>query len=302
MGVLIKYNGLGGKLKFSGASTGGFKARYVASTSALLLDTYPGAAAAYSVRKLRTAYTGSAIRVRRSSDNTEQDIGFVNNVLDTTALTTFVGANNGFVTTWYDQSGNSKNATQATAGAQPKIVNTGVVYTKNSRPTVFNGTNIYLSLSSNFTGTAGTLINVSATVLDPPGSNGVPIGGIGDITQASHQTWSDGNIYETFATSVRKTVGNPSNNITIPYLYSVVSDTNFFDVKINNAAFYSTTTNTVAYNTNGGNLYPKIGVGVSGGGFYYFEGYISEIIVYTSNQNSSLSGINSNINSYYSIY
>ena len=42
----------------------------------LLLDIYTGAAAAYSVRKLRNAYTGSAIRVRRSSDNTEQDIGF----------------------------------------------------------------------------------------------------------------------------------------------------------------------------------------------------------------------------------
>ena len=41
-----------------------------------LLDLYPSAAAAYSVRKLRAAYTGNAIRVRRSSDNTEQNIGF----------------------------------------------------------------------------------------------------------------------------------------------------------------------------------------------------------------------------------
>ncbi len=41
-----------------------------------LLDDYPSAAAAYSVRKLRSAYTGSAIRVRRASDNAEQNIGF----------------------------------------------------------------------------------------------------------------------------------------------------------------------------------------------------------------------------------
>jgi len=41
-----------------------------------LLDTYPDAAAAYSLRKLRADYSGSAVRVRRSSDNTEQDIGF----------------------------------------------------------------------------------------------------------------------------------------------------------------------------------------------------------------------------------
>jgi surface protein len=72
-----------------------------------LLDTYPNAAAAYSLRLLRSAYTGSAIRVRRSSDNTEQDIGFVSNELDTSALTTFCSGTNGFVKTWYDQSGNA---------------------------------------------------------------------------------------------------------------------------------------------------------------------------------------------------
>jgi len=32
---------------------------------------------------------------------------------------------NGFVETWYDQSGNSNNAVQATAGSQPKIVSSG---------------------------------------------------------------------------------------------------------------------------------------------------------------------------------
>jgi hypothetical protein len=41
-----------------------------------LLDTYSGAAVAYSLRKLSSTYNGSAIRVRRSSDNTEMNIGF----------------------------------------------------------------------------------------------------------------------------------------------------------------------------------------------------------------------------------
>ena len=60
----------------------------------LLLDTYPNAAVAYSLRKLRTAYLGSAIRVRRSVDNTEQDFGFdINGDLDTTTLLDFVGYN-----------------------------------------------------------------------------------------------------------------------------------------------------------------------------------------------------------------
>ena len=57
-----------------------------------LLDTYSGAAAAYSLRLLDSTYTGSAIRVRRSSDNTEQDIGFnVFGELDTVSLLAFAG-------------------------------------------------------------------------------------------------------------------------------------------------------------------------------------------------------------------
>jgi len=97
MGFIIKNTGsrLGSlKIKNSGASVGKFNIKFAPSTSALLLDTYPGASAAYSLRKLRTAYNGSAIRVRRDSDNTEQDIGFVNNTLDTASLQSFVGSEN----------------------------------------------------------------------------------------------------------------------------------------------------------------------------------------------------------------
>lgn len=65
----------------------------IPTAPSLLLDTYPNAAVAYSLRKLRTAYTGSAIRVRRSVDNAEQDIGFIGNELDTTSMLDFVGYN-----------------------------------------------------------------------------------------------------------------------------------------------------------------------------------------------------------------
>ena len=51
---------------------------------ALLLDSYPGASVAYSLRKLSSTYAGSAIRVRRSSDNAEQDINFTAGVLEHT--------------------------------------------------------------------------------------------------------------------------------------------------------------------------------------------------------------------------
>jgi len=104
-----------------------------------LLDTYSGAAAAYSLRLLDSTYTGSAIRVRRSSDNTEQDIGFnVFSELDTVSLLAFAGTGDAFVKTWYDQSGNSNDATQTTTSAQPKIVSSGAVITENGKPTLLS--------------------------------------------------------------------------------------------------------------------------------------------------------------------
>lgn len=125
----------------------------VASAFTGLLDTYSGAAVAYSLRLLRAEYSGSAIRVRRSDDNAEQNIGFRNNVLDTSALTTFCGSSDGFVVTWFDQSGNANNLTQSTASFQAKIVGEGSVILEDGKPTLeFDGSNDFMlsdSLSSN---------------------------------------------------------------------------------------------------------------------------------------------------------
>jgi len=57
-----------------------------------LLDKFGGAAAGYSLRKLAKDAV-NAVRVRRSSDNTETDIGFTKKgELDTTTLLDFVNA------------------------------------------------------------------------------------------------------------------------------------------------------------------------------------------------------------------
>lgn len=110
---------------------------HAGGAAALLLDSISTAATAgYSTRKISAAYAGSAIQVRRDNDNATQDIGFVNNDLDTSALTTFVGANSGLVSKWYDQSGNGRDFVQATAATQPRIVQTGVVTTVNGHPAV----------------------------------------------------------------------------------------------------------------------------------------------------------------------
>jgi len=61
---------------------------------------------------------------------------------------------NGHVTTWYDQSGNSNDATQATAANQPKIINAGSLITSNGYTVIeYDGTDDNLTTSLTATGT-----------------------------------------------------------------------------------------------------------------------------------------------------
>jgi len=140
--------------------------------------------AAFSLRQLSSTYTGKAVNVRRSSDTTTQDIGFTaNGDLDTAALKTFVGNGNGYVVTWYDQSGNGRNATQPTVAKQPQIVTGGVVYRSLSgKPTVYFGGSNYLStvsgMPTDITNSPYTVATVLTQVssTSSPGSPGIYFG------------------------------------------------------------------------------------------------------------------------------
>lgn len=104
------------------------------------VNVFAGAEVAFSLRTpYLSSYSGPLIRVRRSSDNTEQDISaastidaYGNKWLDESALATFVGANNGFIVKWYDQSGNGRDVTQSNTTIQPQIINAGVIYRLNT--------------------------------------------------------------------------------------------------------------------------------------------------------------------------
>jgi hypothetical protein len=109
----------------------------------LLLDAVPGAAAAYSLRQLSNAYTGPVVTVRRSSDNAEAD--FTASEIDDGTLTAFCGAGDGLVKTWHDQSGNGRDGSQGTAASQPKIVSSGSLVTESGKAAVeFDGVNDHL--------------------------------------------------------------------------------------------------------------------------------------------------------------
>lgn len=77
-------------------------------------------AAAYSLRKVNPTYTGYAVRVRRESDNTTQDIGFSTCDFDSSALATFCASTTCRATIWYEQTG-GYNATQSDTSKQPAV-------------------------------------------------------------------------------------------------------------------------------------------------------------------------------------
>lgn len=113
------------------------------------MSIFEDASLIFSFRKIRSTYTGNCIRVRRSSDDSEQDIGFLSEVLDESELLTFCGAGNGYVTKWYNQSRLGSDAIQSDTTMQAQIVTSGVVETLLSKPTLkFAGAQWYRTLDN----------------------------------------------------------------------------------------------------------------------------------------------------------
>jgi hypothetical protein len=83
-----------------------------------------------TARRLNRNYLGSAISVFENGGSTLEDIGFLDNLVDNSAITSHVGVNSGFVDKIYDQSGNAQDWTyNAATGNRPKIVDAGSLIT-----------------------------------------------------------------------------------------------------------------------------------------------------------------------------
>jgi hypothetical protein len=269
------------------------------NVSPLLLDTYPSAAAAYSVRLLKSDYTGNAIRVRRSSDNAEQNIGFDGSGnLDTTALTSFCSGTNGFVTTWYDQSGNGLNLTQSTAGNQPQIVSNGTVVTQNSKPTLLSPNSSYRFLNTAFGVSLSNpqIFNVSLiTNAVTAGYTGhfIDLGNASTVENHFISGSGDTGSYTDVFSNTRLKYGTFNANLNQQYLecYESVSGTT---TRYLNTTDRGSNTYTV---TTPNNL--KIGGSVTSNPAY---GNIQEVVIYATGNSSNRTGIETNINTYYAIY
>ncbi len=291
-------------------------------------------AAAYSVRLLDSAvgvssYTGAAMRVRRETaggtgDDDEADIAFDSGVISldsaisnasagvtATTLGQFlnVGTVNGttytnpdsltvtascFTDTWYDQSGNANHAEQTAQANQPQIhsgtVNTDLI-TSNGKPTLdFDGSNDFMT-SAAITST-GDQTFAFVTKADTTSQTGILassdqralfIGGGNAIYQSSQSTENDKN-YGSYTTSQMLHFVYHDNTTTSDSFGRINTTQNALDPSINGKwddvilGRYDATSS------------------------LNYNGNIQEFIFWTGDQSGNVTGIESNVNTYFSIY
>lgn len=268
-----------------------------------LLDTYSGAAAAFSLRKLSSSYSGNCVKVRRDLDNATQDIGFVNNVLDTSSLLSFVGSNNGYVETWYDQSGNNNHLLQSTDSTQPQIVSNGVIYTINSLPRV-EFQNFKKMITQNAVFSAGSS-NYSFFLVGLADGDNIAAGFFqgGDINTnesvglclASNDNYKMRHLW--WANDL-DTVNNFRNqHLLVSGFWD--SPTRITDI---NDIEYVTETNSGKNTALSPLQVGRLKFETFGSSPGWQEGYTQELIIYNYSLLSNLSDIKTRINTYYSIY
>jgi hypothetical protein len=288
-------------------------------TSITVTSSSP-AAAAYSLRKVDSSYSGNAVRIRRSSDDVEVDVAFdsddkvssssaITNTTEqggesgetnATTLGDFISGTDAFVHTWYDQAG-SNDAVQETASNQPKIAESGALLADGIK---FNGN------SDNFTITNGvsgrSIFAVTNQNIDTTGGGLTGYGqdGISSLlgtagTNSYIFISNNNSAFNSYAISIDgagtsdtgkyalngKTLSSAGGNLGT--YGDIPSDTNSLLSIIYNSgdpAF----------------AWTRLGSGITSN--IFMQGSMSEVILYTSDQSDNRFKIESNINNYYGLY
>jgi hypothetical protein len=253
-----------------------------------LLDLFPNAAAAYSLRKLRAAYSGSAVRVRKevSLVSSETDIGFLaDGTLDTVSLLAFASdADRGdvFVVTWYDQS-LSNDATQSAGASQPKIVSGGSLVEENGKAAVdfsisaemvTSASGIYAQPNTYFIIAKNN--NANSDFIDAVNTSGDR--NLNDINGGFHRIFAGLSFQSTFSDSINQ------------FLRYSLFDGASSEIAIDGASVETGNVGLLG-------LDKSFSIGDNASAFE-----MQELIIYNSDQSANRAAIETNINTFYSIY
>ena len=196
----------------------------------------------------------------------------------------------GFVETWYDQSGNGNDAVQATAGSQPKIVSAGTFLNELD----FDGTDDNFELTSVL---GITSVGAIFTVAESGGGDDKLILDNRDSGVDGFRFFRVGNDIEyRWQSAVVDTGTTPATNT--KFLGFANHDGSNASAAVNGATA-TTTSDTSSISVA---AKPHIGARSFSSASSFWDGTINELIIYASNQNANRTAIETNINGHYSIF
>ena len=283
------------------------------------LDTYTGASAAFSVRLLRTAYTGDIMRVRRSSDNVEADVGFdasnelsltspISNTSDAQSYTDFADfvdhtgtPSDAFVRYWYDQSGNANDGGQATSTQQPKIYDGSFITNTNGNTAV----QFIRTSSTSLSTPSFDMIDTGwfcTTVAEKNGAVGDQkyIDSFGNVNDRTGAIFRHPTSLETMqATSTggggATVTGSIATNVS--YIWTSENTLSNLNLYINGSSAGTASITSQGDDANGFDIGKRKGLTEG-----YSDTFSSEIIYWPSDQSSNRTDIEDNLNGHFQIF
>jgi hypothetical protein len=262
-----------------------------------LMDVYGPALYAYSLRRLRSGYSGPVVRVRRTNDNAEAD--FTADEVSNGTLAAWVGAgNNGRVKTWYDQSPSGFHVEQATSGNQPTIVTSGVLETDGGFPAILNASGQGLRRVVSYSAS----LHVVFAVATSTSSNGTPR----IITTESEQMVlrKTANVQTGQMYGAGGLIPTPSSTNTFATDARAIASGVYNHAAGTMQGFFNATQNLTFTGGAGGTASPTAisALSVNASPAETWIGRCSEIIVYTTDVISRRSNIVTDMNRHYGVF